>query len=77
MKAMVYFLEYWNPEAYEYQYIMPDGFRVRFKVFDTIRKEVSFLGKSYFINAKKNKPIPDGRCLSANYVHSQPTLGCV
>ena len=76
MKAMVYFLEYWNPEAYEYQYTMPDGFRVRFKVFDTIRKEVSFLGKSYFINAKENKPIPDGRCLSANYVHSLDSLIC-
>lgn len=74
MKAMIYFLEYWNQEAYEYQYTMPDGFRVRFKVFDTIRKEVSFLGKNYFVNAKENKPIPDGRCLSANMVHSLDAL---
>ena len=74
MKAMVYFLEYWNPEASEYQYTLPDGFHVRFKVFDTVRKEVSFLGKNYFINAKENKPIPDGRCLSANFTHSLDAL---
>ena len=71
-KAM---LGIWNPKAYSNDWIMPDNFHVHVKVMDSIVENVHFLNKPYEVIRKVNKPMKEGRSLSANSTHSVDGMG--
>jgi hypothetical protein len=64
------FLAMWNPDAYVNEWVLPDGFHVRDKVMGNIYEKVHFLNQPYDIARKINRPIQEGRSLSANATHS-------
>lgn len=63
-------LAIWDPEASEYNWTMPDNFHVRTKVMDTVTERIHFDNQPFDVSYKVNQPIPEGRSLSANMVHS-------
>lgn len=64
------FLAMWNAKAYSHDWVLPDGFTVKTKVMDTERETVHILDRPHEIYFKVNRPIPYGRALGANVVHS-------
>ena len=64
------FLDMWNPEATMYSWVLPDNFHVHNKVMATEKEQVTFLGDTYEVTKKVNKPTKKGRSLCANVVHS-------
>jgi len=66
-KAM---LRMWNPEAYNYQWVLPDNFHVKTKVMGTIINRVRFMGAMTDVHTRVNEPQPEGRSIGANVTHS-------
>lgn len=63
----------WDPDAYEYNWNMPDLHHVNMKVFQVVDKkiEVDELDhKTFTFRAMLNKPKRKGRSLAANVIHS-------
>lgn len=63
-------LGFWNPNAYEHSWILPDNFHVHIKVMDQVKERVHFLGQPYDVFYHVNQPMKEGRSLGANLVHS-------
>ena len=63
-------LDFWNPKALSYDWIMPDGFSVHIKVMQPQKDIVHFMNAPYEVVYEVNKPTKEGRSLSANMVHS-------
>lgn len=63
-------LALWNPEAYTYDWVMPDNFHVHIKVMSMTSENVHFLDKPYEISYAVNEPMEKGRSLGANMTHS-------
>lgn len=63
-------LRFWNPNAYEHCWVLPDNFHVRIKVMNQIKETVHFCNEPFDVYYKINAPIPEGRSLGANMVHS-------
>lgn len=63
-------LELWNPEALEYNWVMPDNFHVKTKVMNVVSQTVHFLNEPFEIHRKVNAPTDEGRSLGANMTHS-------
>lgn len=64
------FLAMWNPEATEYNWVLPDNFHVKTKVMDTETEVVHFNNNKYDIHTKVNRAKEKGRSLGANTIHS-------
>lgn len=64
------FLAIWNPEATEYNWVLPDNFHVKTKVMDTETETVHFNNNKYEIHTKVNRAKEKGRSLGANTIHS-------
>lgn len=64
------FLNIWNPEATEYNWVLPDGFHVKTKVMDIEVETVHFQNEPFDVERKVNRPMENGRSLGANTVHS-------
>jgi DNA-dependent RNA polymerase len=64
------FLNIWDPEALEYNWVLPDGFHVKTKVIDLEVETVHFQNEPFEIERKVNRPMEGGRSLGANTVHS-------
>lgn len=65
-----FYLDIWDPEAYSYEWVLPDNFHVVNKVMAPTSKEVTFMGKKYVVNYEVNQPTETGRSLGANSTHS-------
>lgn len=63
-------LSLWNPEAYSYDWVMPDNFHVHTKVMSVRNENVHFLDKPYEVSFAVNEPMDRGRSLGANMTHS-------
>lgn len=63
-------LKSWRSDLSNYGWVLPDGFEVNIKVEKTENYELPFKGSIISYNLKTNKPIKDGKSLSANIVHS-------
>jgi len=69
----------WDDEALEYNWTLPDGFKVNMKVMDTIDKriEVDELDHATFTQRMKvNQPKEGGLSLAANITHSVDAYIC-
>lgn len=64
------FLSLWNPDATEYNWVLPDGFHVRTKVMDVQKEVVHFNNNKYEVSYKVNRAKEKGRSLGANTIHS-------
>ncbi len=64
------YLNMWDPEVTEHNWIMPDNFHVKIKVMGNEVETVHFLNKPYDVSFKVNKPTEKGRSLAANSTHS-------
>lgn len=64
------FLAMWNPQATEYNWVLPDNFHVKTKVMDTEKEVVHFNNNKYDIHTKVNQAKEKGRSLGANTIHS-------
>lgn len=64
------FLSIWNPEAYEYNWTLPDNFHVKTKVIQSVTETVHFLDQNFDTYRKINAPTEEGRSLGANCTHS-------
>lgn len=64
------FLKMWNPEAYKYEWVMPDNFNVVIKVNDKVQETITFMGDAYTTEKTVNQPTPSGRSIGANITHS-------
>lgn len=64
------FLKLWDPQAYQYSWVMPDNFHVQIKVKDRIQEDVKFMGNDFAIYRKVNMPTEKGRSIGANVTHS-------
>jgi hypothetical protein len=60
----------WNPTALSHDWVLPDNFHVRTKVMDTVYETIHFDEQPIEISYKVNQPMPEGRALGANMVHS-------
>lgn len=60
----------WNPTAYSHNWVLPDNFHVQTKVMDTFTDRVIFDEAPLDVSFKINRPMPEGRSLGANCVHS-------
>lgn len=63
-------LALWNPEAYDYHWVVPDNFNVHIKVMQMTSENVHFLDKPYEVSYAVNEPMEKGRSLGANMTHS-------
>ena len=63
-------LTLWNPEAHSNDWVLPDNFHVHAKVMDTVTDTIHFDDQPLQVSYKVNRPMPEGRSLSANMVHS-------
>jgi hypothetical protein len=63
-------LALWNPNALEHAWVLPDNFHVHIKVMAPVREAVKFQDETYDVFYSVNAPIPEGRSLGANTVHS-------
>ena len=64
------FLAMWDPDALEYNWVLPDNFHVNIKVMNQVKERVHFLNQPFDVFYKVNMPTAEGRSLSANTVHS-------
>jgi hypothetical protein len=60
----------WNPTTLSHDWVLPDNFHVRTKVMDTVYETIHFDEQPIEISYKVNQPMPEGRALGANMVHS-------
>lgn len=63
-------LNRWNPKVSEYNWTMPDNFHVKIEVQTTEVLHGTFDGKSVSFIKYVKGPIPRGRSLGANLIHS-------
>lgn len=61
---------FWNPDAYEHNWVLPDNFHVHIKVMDQVKDRVLFFGQPFDVFYHVNRPIEEGRSLGANTIHS-------
>jgi hypothetical protein len=69
----------WNPKATHYQWTMPDGFVVRIPVLQAQTKVLEIDELNHFKMAYRTTvvaPVPKGRSLAANIVHSVDGYVC-
>lgn len=64
----------WNPDAYSYNYRMPDGYKVKAKVISYREEYVNINGKNYPVLSKVNEPTPTGRLIPSMITHSTDSL---
>lgn len=64
------FLAMWDADALIYQWILPDNFHVNIKVMGQVNETVHMFNEPFTVTRYENMPIPEGRSLSANCVHS-------
>lgn len=64
------FLRMWNPNALNYQWLLPDNFHVKTKVMGSIVSRARFMGKMVDAYTRVNEPQPEGRSIGANVTHS-------
>lgn len=64
------FLAFWNPNALEHNWILPDNFHVRIKVIAQLKETVHFHNEPFDVYYNENIPMPEGRSLGANTIHS-------
>lgn len=64
------FLALWDPEAYSFEWVLPDNFHVKTKVMAQVMDTVHFLNEPFDVFHQVNQPISEGRALGANTVHS-------
>lgn len=67
-------LDIWDPEAEEYQWVMPDNFHVHIKVKGLKKHVVQWMGSPLEVLTKEQMTMPKGRSLSANLAHSCDSL---
>lgn len=60
----------WQSTVMSHDWIMPDNFHVSIKVIDDHVDVVTFLDHRYEVYTKINRPMEEGRSISANLVHS-------
>lgn len=63
-------LAFWRPDALSHDWVLPDNFHVKVKVMTQEKETVHFLNEPFDVLRKVNKPMPEGRSLGANTVHS-------
>lgn len=63
-------LRCWNPNALDYQWVLPDNFHVVTKVMGSSYQSVNFMGSTVDIHKKVNMAQPEGRSIGANVTHS-------
>lgn len=61
---------FWNPEALEHMWVLPDNFHVHVKVMDTNEEIIHFLNEPISVFSQVNRPTDTGRSLGANTIHS-------
>lgn len=61
---------FWNPEALEHCWVLPDNFHVHVKVMDTEEEIVHFMNEPISVFSQVNRPTDTGRSLGANSIHS-------
>lgn len=61
---------FWNPEALEHSWVLPDNFHVHVKVMDTDMEIVHFMNEPFEIFSQVNRATDTGRSLGANTIHS-------
>lgn len=59
-----------NPEATEYNWVLPDNFHAGYKVEDILYYNVEFMGQQKTIAVKSQQPNDQDRALGANVIHS-------
>lgn len=64
------FLRMWNPNALDYQWVLPDNFHAKSKVMGSMINRVSFMGATVDAITKVNQPQQEGRSIGANLTHS-------
>jgi hypothetical protein len=64
------FLALWNANALDHSWILPDNFHVRIKVITQLRETVHFNNEPFDVFYNENIPMPEGRSLGANTIHS-------
>lgn len=63
-------LRCWNPNALDYQWVLPDNFHVVTKVMGSSYQSVNFMGQTVDIHKQVNMAQPEGRSIGANVTHS-------
>lgn len=63
-------LSLWNPQTHAHAWTLPDGLDAVVKVIDKVEHEVTFLGETYIVPEKVNRPMESGLSLGANITHS-------
>jgi hypothetical protein len=63
-------LSLWNPTALEHSWVLPDNFHCHIKVMAPVREKITFLGTPHDVFYNVNAPMPEGRSLGANTIHS-------
>jgi hypothetical protein len=64
------FLEIWDNDAMENNWVLPDNFHVNIKVMNQVKQTVHFLNEPFDVFYNINAPISNGRSLGANITHS-------
>lgn len=64
------YLAIWNPEALEYNWVLPDNYHVHIKVMSQVKDIVHFLDEPFDVFKTVNAPVEGGRSLGANTNHS-------
>jgi hypothetical protein len=64
------FLTFWNPNTLRHSWILPDNFHVHINVMTQVKEPAKFLGASFDVFYNVNTPMPEGRSLGANTIHS-------
>lgn len=61
---------FWNPDALEHSWVLPDNFHVHVKVMDTEMEIIHFMNEPIEVFSQVNRPTDTGRSLGANTIHS-------
>lgn len=64
------FLAFWNPQALEHAWVLPDNFHVHVKVMSQVKERATFMGQDFDVFFNVNIPMKEGRSLGANVIHS-------
>lgn len=63
-------LALWDPNTLSHDWVLPDNFHVKIKVMSSVKETVHFLNEPFDVFYKVNEPMPEGRSLGANTIHS-------
>ena len=63
-----------NPEAYGFDWIMPDNFHVHIDLKDNVEHSFSFMGRDFTFETKEKMPVPGTKCVPADVAHSLDSL---